>query len=420
MMMAKSNRVKVGVLGARRGQTMIDVLAKHPDGDIVAICDANQQALSECKANAEKYGSEVTFYTDFDHFLEHDLDAVVLANYATEHAPYAIKVLDSGRHVYSEVLACETMAEAVALIEAVERNRKIYTYAENYCYTAGIFEMRRLYKSGSLGEFLHGECEYIHDCESIWPNITYGNKKHWRNWVPSTFYCSHSIGPVMFITGLRPVRVTAYETPNVNSRRFGRLGSDGSMIICKMSNGGIAKFIPWSNYKREPSSIWCAIYGSKGMVETNRWHDLSKDIFLYTEESKELKEYCPEPPCESELAQSIKGHGGSDFYTIQYFLDAILDRPGKENIIDVYHALDMTIPGILGYKSICEGNAALEMPDFHDKNTRDAYRNDNWCLDPKYAGPGQPDCSTSFGPVEIDNSVYETTVKRYQETISQK
>lgn len=44
------------------------------------------------------------------------MDAVVLANYATEHAPYAVKVLDSGRHVCSEAPACRTLAEAVELV----------------------------------------------------------------------------------------------------------------------------------------------------------------------------------------------------------------------------------------------------------------------------------------------------------------
>ena len=52
-------------------------------------------------------------YENFEDFFLHDMDAVVLANYATEHAPFAVRLLDSGRHVLSEVLPCETMAQAV-------------------------------------------------------------------------------------------------------------------------------------------------------------------------------------------------------------------------------------------------------------------------------------------------------------------
>jgi predicted dehydrogenase len=410
-----SQKVKVGVFGGGRGQTMISVMSKHPDAELVAICDSYQPKLDQCKAIADEAGCKVELYQDFEQFMQHDMDAVVLANYATEHAPYAVRLLDSGRHVCSEVLACENMAEAVALVEAVERSGKVYTYAENYCYFRGTQEIRRIYQSGALGEFLHGEGEYVHDCESIWPEIAYGDKNHWRNWAPSTFYCTHSIGPIVTITDLRPTRVTAYEAPNVNCRRIGRRSTDGSIIICQMSNGGIAKFLPGCGFKREPGSIWYAVYGTKGMAETDRWDGLFDKVHLYTEEAGKQEAYTPDFPLETELSRSTGGHGGSDFFTMQFFLDSILDRPGKEYAIDVYTALDMTLPGTLGYRSICEGNIPLDVPDMRDKAVREKYRNDTWCVDPKYAGPGQPTSSCSFGPVEIPDSVYEEQARMYKE-----
>lgn len=415
-----SKKVKVGVFGGRRGQTMISVLARHPDAELVAICDAFQPKLDQCKAIADEAGCKVELYQDFEQFMQHDMDAVILANYATEHAPYAIRLLDSGRHVCSEVLACENLSEAVALVEAVERSGKVYTYAENYSYFKGTQEIRRIYQSGALGEFLHGEGEYVHDCESIWPDITYGEKNHWRCWSASTFYCTHSIGPILTITGLRPTRISAYEVPNVNSRKYGRRGSDGSVIVCQMSNGGIAKFLPWCGFKRSPEAIWYAVYGTKGMAETDRWDGLFDKVHLYTEESGKHEAYMAEFPFETELSKSIGGHGGSDFFTMHFFLDSILDRPGKEYAIDVYQAMDMTLPGTLGYRSIYEGNIPLEVPDLRDKAIRDKYRNDVWCVDPKYAGPGQPATSSSFGAVDIPDSVYEETAEKYRKSLEQK
>lgn len=84
-------------------------------------------------------------------------------------------------HVLSEVLPCQTIAEAVLLVEAIEKSNKIYSYAENYCYMAAPSEMRKLYREGKLGVFEYGEGEYMHNCESVWPRITHGNKDHWRN-----------------------------------------------------------------------------------------------------------------------------------------------------------------------------------------------------------------------------------------------
>ncbi|HEY3290470.1 MAG TPA: Gfo/Idh/MocA family oxidoreductase [Anaerolineae bacterium] len=402
-------RVKVGVFGGRRGGTMIDIMSRHPDAELVAICDEDPLALEQVRRKIASDESRVVMYHDFEKFMNHDMDAVVLANYATEHAPFAIRLLDSGRHVVSEVLACQTLAEAVALVEAVERNGKVYAYAENYCYFRGTMEMQRLYRRGDIGEFLHGEGEYVHDCESIWVDLTRGQRNHWRNWIPSTYYCTHAIGPLLTITGTRPTRISAYETPNVNKQRFGCRSGDGSVIVCQMDNGATAKFIPWANYRRHPESIWYAVYGSKGMMETDRWGSTYNRLNVYIEGDDGVmmeRSYHPRSPLETQLARSIVEHGGSDFYTMHFFLDAILNRPGSEYAIDVYQALDMTLPGILAYRSIWEGNRPIDVPDMRNKDLRDRYRNDHWSVDPKQAGPGQPDASCSHHQMVIDDSIY--------------
>jgi len=419
-MSGSNRRIKVGVFGAGRGRGMVDIMARHPDAELVAVCDEFEPFLKQCREHARRAGRDITCYTDFDAFLQHDMDAVVVSNYATEHAPYAVRLLDSGRHVVSEVVACQTMAEAVALVEAVERSGRVYTYAENYCYFRGTQEMQRRYRRGDIGELLHAEGEYVHDCESIWAGITYGKRDHWRNWIPATFYCTHATGPIVTITGRRPVRVTAYETPNVNKRTFGAVGADGAMIVCQMDKGATAKFLPWSNFKRKPDSIWYALYGTKGMMETDRWYGGVNRLHVYREGDEEFSsavDYMPPFPLETELSRTIGGHGGSDFFTMHFFLEAILDRPGKEHAIDVYQALDMTLVGTLGYRSIWEGNKTLDVPDLRKKEVRDRYRNDNWCVDPKMAGPGQPDSSCAFGHVEVPDSVYEKQQAQFRELL---
>ena len=108
-------KVKIGVFGAYRGMTMINVLLQHPDAELVAICDKFVPALEKAGKAAEEAGLKIALYENFEDFFKHDMDAVVLANYANEHATFAIRLLKSGRHVLSEVLPCETMAQAVEL-----------------------------------------------------------------------------------------------------------------------------------------------------------------------------------------------------------------------------------------------------------------------------------------------------------------
>ena len=95
-----SKKIKVGVLGAFRGETMIKFCKNTDECQLVAVCDKQEYLLNKFKKI-----KTITCYTDFDKFITHDMDAVVLANYANEHVPFAIKSLKAGKHVLSEVLA---------------------------------------------------------------------------------------------------------------------------------------------------------------------------------------------------------------------------------------------------------------------------------------------------------------------------
>jgi len=387
-------KIKVGVFGAYRGRTMINVLAEHPDAELVAVCDKYRPLLDDVKKLADENQIKVALYENFEDFFNHDMDAVVLANYANEHAPFAVRLLKSGRHILSEVLPCETLSQAVELIEAVEESGKVYAYAENYCYMKGPFEMWRRYETGEIGEVQYAEGEYIHDCSSIWPQITYGERNHWRNRLYSTFYCTHSLGPILTVTGRRPVQVVGFET-NSNTKRgktgmpsMSSLMSSGGIEMVTLDNGAIAKSVH-GGLKREPGSVNYEIYGTNGMLETNRWD--GSEMASYIEGEKlcqgELNHYKPEPFVSPDLAKKFAGHGGSDFYATHFFIEKILGNPnGQKYSIDVYTAVDMGICGILAYRSILNGNIPIKIPNLRDKKEREAYRNYHACTNPKIAG----------------------------------
>lgn len=402
----KMKKVKIGVFGAGRGQSMIDTVSFYEEAELVAVCDQYEPLLRLCAQKAEERNLKVTCYTDFEEFFRHDMDAVILANFANEHAPYAIRLLNSGRHVASEVLAVKDMAEAVALTEAVEQSGKVYAYLENYCYFPATTEMRNLYRAGRLGEFQHGEGEYIHDCEGGWAGLTYGDRTHWRNTKPATFYNTHSLGPIIHITGTRPVRVIGIENVfSERQRNMGKCSAEGCMEILQMDNGAMVKSIH-GGMKREPASVWYAIYGSKGMAESDRWSEGTGTVYLYQpEEHTEMVKYQPKPAIESDLAAKTLGHGGSDFYTVHYFIQKILGRQeGIENSIDIYEALDMCIPGLLAHRSVCNGSIPIDVPNFRNKEEREAYRNDTWST----WGEGKNKAPyTRDGNPEIPDAVYD-------------
>jgi len=404
-------KIKVGVFGAARGMTMINALSKRPDAALVAVCDKYRPLLDDVEKKAAEHTLQVALYEDFEDFFKHDMDAAVLANYANEHAPYAVRLLQSGRHVLSEVLPCETMAQAVELIEAVEESGRIYAYAENYCYMKSPFEMWRRYANGDIGEVQYAEGEYIHDCSSILPRITYGERDHWRNRMFSTFYCTHSLGPLLTIADRRPVQVIGFET-NMNAGSLEKTASPlcncGGIEMVTLDNGAVVKSVH-GGFKREPGSINYEVYGTKGMMETDRWDGNKMSAYIEGERlcHGELTHYAPESFASGDLARQTAGHGGSDFYTTHFFLEKILGRPdGEKYSIDVYRAVDMGICGILAYRSILNGNQPIPVPNLRNKSERDLCRNDHACTNPAVAGNQLLPSTPQFDIAQTPDAVF--------------
>ncbi|MCF7855232.1 MAG: Gfo/Idh/MocA family oxidoreductase, partial [Candidatus Pacebacteria bacterium] len=255
--------IRVGVIGVGRGQSFASGATDLVGMKLVALCDTWEEKLEEA---GKRYG--VTTYTDFDKFIEHDMDAVVLANYFHEHAPFAIKALNAGLHVMSETAACKTLAEGVALCRAVERSGKTYMFAENYPYTAANLELRRLYKAGEVGDVRYAEGEYNHPGEENWRLSISPGSKHWRNWIPCTYYCSHALAPLMHITDTMPVSVNALSIPEERTQtpNTTKVSDVGSVILTRMDNGAVFRI--WGLMLSSIHRVKYEVHGDRGYMAT--------------------------------------------------------------------------------------------------------------------------------------------------------
>lgn len=406
----KVKPVRVGVYGVGRGMSFASQAAQMEGVELVALCDQREGALKGAVANMQG----VTPYTSYDRFLEHEMDAVVLANYATEHAPAAIRALDAGFHVQSESLAIKTLAEGVALVRAVERTGLTYMYAENYAYANTIQEMRRLYRAGEVGELRYAEGEYVHPVspdEKIWLSPTW---EHWRNWIPATYYCTHAMSPIMYVSRARPVRVSGFVVPydfdDPTCTETAKRSDLAGILMVEMDNGAWVKLLQGS---LKGHLTWCRIYGNRGSMETLRHGDTG--MLRVRKEHWDRKPgepaeimYHPEFPRFNQQA-AASGHGGGDFFMLHEFIRAI--RTGKPPYLDVYTGVQMTSLGILGYRSALEGSCALEVPGFRKRKDLKRYEDDHWSFDPADAGEGQPAPSV-LGHIEKAPEVRERFEKR--------
>lgn len=403
------NKIKVGVFGCNiRGLYLArDFMLNNCD--IVAACDARDTTK---ESFLDAVGKDCVWYKDFDKFIEHDLDAVVLANFFNEHTPYAIKCFKKGIHVFSECISNGTMAEGVELIREFERSDSIYMLAENYPQMIFNREMQRVCKGGSLGKILYAEGEYNHpgnpNDASFAKDYNY-SIDHWRNFLPRSYYITHSLGPVMRATGATPVKVNAFASfapTAADAPTASRVGEKTAVISTFNDDGSIFKVTGCAAYGGHHNSY--RICGTDGQIENLRGMG-DKIMLRYNGWSKpEDKEvvnlYDPEWNDRDEEIIKASGHGGADYLTVRMFVDCIKEGKQPEHPFDIYSAVNMSLVAILAHRSILEGGKTYDIPDFHKEDLRKQYENDQ--LSPFFSADGGvptlPCCTTehNFMPTE--------------------
>ena len=144
-------------------------------------------------------------------------------------------------------------------------------------------------------------------------------------------------------------------------------------------------------------------------METDRWVHHMLNVYTDKEvNGKQGRDYYEcKPVFENELTAQIKTHGGADFYAVHYFIQQILgDADTAKYTVDIYKAMDMTLPGILGYRSILAGGAPVEIPNFRIREAREPYRYDVACTDEKVAGAATLPISAK-GAAHIPEATYK-------------
>ncbi len=386
--------LNIGVFGAWRGNSYIDLFRDDEEIEIVAICDKNTDKLNE---NKENFG-DAYLCGDFDDFLaegkKRGMSAVFLANYFNEHTPFAIKAMEAGLDVISECTAAGTLAECVELVECVEKTGRKYILAENYPFSTQNLKMGKIVSSGELGTLLYAEGEYNHSGDNAELRKYTPSEFHWRAWMPRTYYVTHALGPIMYMTKSMPKYVSARAAHSdlLYKIRDWRHNYDGvGMMFCEMDNGMIARCTGCTAMASDYSRY--RIAGDRAGVEWGGYIPDGKVRRFYfghtTPEGEEqislLDADLSEFGEDGEKAAKA-GHGGGDYWIVQEMKDCFIR--GKEPFFDVYRAVAMSAVGILGWRSCLNHGENIKIPDFRNKEERDAVRDDRLTPFPDQDGNG--------------------------------
>ena len=396
--------LRIGVVGAGRGASYIRATQLDMGLELVAVCDSSTRRLSVINAP-----QEVLLLQNEDEFLSQEMDAVVIATYFDRHAPLAIKALRAGFHVLSEISSNSTMAEGVALCETVEETGRIYMMGENSVYTDFNQAMKAIYDSGELGRALYAEAEYNHPMSPETLMRLAPGSNHWRTWIPSTYYCTHALGPLMAITDSWPTSVNALSIPAAElGPEEARVNDPGAVTLCRMDNEAVFRLF---GIHIPGHSNWYRLHGTKGAMECTRgpgyfgpgqvrvWHD----PWDCPEGQPTERSFLPQWPSNQKLVEEF-GHSGADFWVIHHFLEAI--RKQEQPFLDVYRSVAMSSVGLLAWRSALQMGQPVSVPDFRDSEARNDYKDDHL-----QAGPNVPEeirvPSSIRGDFKIDPIVLE-------------
>jgi len=146
-----NDRVRLGFIGVgNRGDQVLDGFLKHPDAEVVAICDIYQPYVDFA---ARKAGGQPRQFKDYRKLLDtKDLDAVVINTPDHWHALQMIHACEAGKDVYVEKPVSLVVNEGRAMVNAARRFERVVQVGLQRRSSPFIREAADLVRNGTIGK----------------------------------------------------------------------------------------------------------------------------------------------------------------------------------------------------------------------------------------------------------------------------
>ena len=356
---------KIGLVGCGRGSAYGHLSRHDPRTDIIALCDRDPKALARHQKELEL--ADDRCFLDYRDLIDSSpkLDAVIIGTPIPAHAEQAVLALQAGIHVLSEVTAANTIEGCTRIVEAAQNSDRIYMLAENTIYRPFMAEWAQIVAAGKLGEIIYAEADYIHPIPELLRDPRTG-EKHWRADRPPVHYCSHSLGPLLYLTGDRVVRGMAVGN---NCRILPGVGVgaiDIQLAVFETAKGMVIKVTRTQVAPRHRPIHYYHLQGTNGFVETDRrGEDRKRNVqggLLYIQGEMQHTEVVEWPELDPEAPDwaTLGGHGTSDYGTFMAFLQAL--ETGQKPVLDEVRAWDLTVPGLIAAESALQNGRWMEVP----------------------------------------------------------
>jgi len=394
-------KVRLGYIGVgARGMSHIAEGLLRDDVEIVAICDIQERSLKRCREYIAKKGkpaaAEYTGGLDaYKKLLDRkDIDAVIIATPWQFHHPQSIDAMKAGKYVGCEVIAGLTVDEHWDIVHTSEKTGIPYMTLENVCYRRDVMAALNMSRQGLFGELLHVEGGYQHNLRGVLFNgpdgVTFGpdatSEAQWRTQfnidTDGDLYPTHGAGPCMHYidinAGNRFTKLSSFSSkarglaayveekaPGNKNAKINYKEGDIVQTMISCANGETV-LLTHDTHLPRPYSLGFRVQGTKGL-----WMDVNQSIYI-DHKSKEDDSWDPaqqwfekyDHPLWKKFEKYAEGagHGGMDWFVFNAFIESVKQK--KQTPIDVYDSMTMSVIAPLSTKSIKEGNAVQEFPDF--------------------------------------------------------
>ena len=223
------------MIGLGVGAQHAEAWNRHPDCEVVALCDFDAGRLAEV---GRRY-PEAHRLEDAAELLAADIDTVSIASYDSHHFAQVRTALERGLHVFVEKPLCTTEEEAEELRALRSRNPQLRLSSNLPLRRSPRFvDLRERIRRGELGRVYYAELDYEYG--RLW-KLTDG----WRGREPDYSVMLgggvHMIDLLLWLTGSRVARVSATASNRIVSEGTSFRYHDLAVTLLELEDGSVAK-----------------------------------------------------------------------------------------------------------------------------------------------------------------------------------
>ena len=368
-------KIKIALVGLGFGAEFIPIYQKHPNADLVAICQRNEKKLNEL-GDAFSIAKR---YTTYDELLQDDeIEAIHINTPIPDHGTQSIKALKAGKHVACTVPMATTVEECKEIVRLTKETGLTYMMMETVVYAREFLYMKELYDNGELGKVQFLKASHQQDMDG-WPN-------YWPG-LPPMHYATHCVGPVLALTRgeaeyvscfgsgtIREELIKEYNSPYaVETTHIKFRNSDLSAQVYRslfdvarqyresFEVYGSKKSVEWPLIEGQPLVVHTAKKPEPEIPEEVESPDFAKLL------PKEIQHFTTKGVYDSDEHQHLSftqgaGHGGSHPHLVHEFVNALITK--KSPYPNAKQSANITCVGILSHQSAEQGGAIIKLPSF--------------------------------------------------------